>query len=84
MNITIELARKNDYREDIYIRPLYYKSQEKIGLGLIGVEEDFCVFCAPFGAYLDISKGYQGLCLFLVADLGEIRPAGSQNHRHLF
>jgi branched-chain amino acid aminotransferase len=56
-NITIELARKNDYREDIYIRPIYYKSQEKIGLGLIGLEEDFCMFCAPFGAYLDIAKG---------------------------
>ncbi|HVN67346.1 MAG TPA: branched-chain amino acid transaminase [Candidatus Sulfotelmatobacter sp.] len=56
-NITVELARKNDYREDIYIRPLYYKSQEKIGLGLIGVEEDFCMFCSPFGAYLDISRG---------------------------
>ncbi|MBN3033282.1 MAG: branched-chain amino acid transaminase [Candidatus Saganbacteria bacterium] len=56
-NITVELARKNDYREDIYIRPIYYKSQEKIGLGLIGVEEDFCMFMAPFGAYLDISRG---------------------------
>jgi branched-chain amino acid aminotransferase len=54
---TIELCRKNDYREDIYIRPIYYKSQEKIGLGLIGVEEDFCMFVSPFGAYLDISKG---------------------------
>lgn len=56
-NFTVELARKNDYHEDIYIRPIYYKSQAKIGLGLIGVDEDFCVFLAPFGAYLDISKG---------------------------
>ncbi|MFA4843333.1 MAG: branched-chain amino acid transaminase [Candidatus Margulisiibacteriota bacterium] len=56
-NITVELARKNDYREDIYLRPIYYKSQEKIGLGLIGVEEDFCLFVSPFGAYLDITKG---------------------------
>lgn len=55
--ITVELAKKNDYREDIYIRPIYYKSQEKIGLGLIGVEEDFCMFVSPFGAYLDITKG---------------------------
>ncbi|HTY13102.1 MAG TPA: branched-chain amino acid transaminase [Candidatus Omnitrophota bacterium] len=55
--ITVELARKNDYREDIYIRPIYYKSQEKIGLGLIGVEEDFSIFTAPFGTYLDINKG---------------------------
>lgn len=55
--ITLELVRKNDYKEDIYIRPIYYKSQEKIGLGLIGVEDDFCMFLAPFGNYLDVSKG---------------------------
>ncbi|MCU0641526.1 MAG: branched-chain amino acid transaminase [Candidatus Margulisbacteria bacterium] len=55
--ITLELCRQNDYREDIYLRPIYYKSQEKIGLGLTGIEEDFCMFVAPFGAYLDISKG---------------------------
>lgn len=54
---TLELVRKNDYREDIYVRPVYYKSQEKIGLGLIGIEEDFCMFLAPFGAYLDVTKG---------------------------
>lgn len=54
---TIDLCRKNDYREDIYIRPVYYKSQEKIGLGLIGVEDDFCMFVSPFGNYLDVSSG---------------------------
>src|SRR3989338_214825 len=54
---TLELVKKNDYREDIYIRPIYYKSQEKIGLGLIGIEDDFCMFISPFGAYLDITKG---------------------------
>jgi branched-chain amino acid aminotransferase len=55
--ITLELAKRNAYKEDIYIRPLAYKSQEKIGLGLTGIEDDFCLFVAPFGAYLDISKG---------------------------
>lgn len=55
--ITIDLLKKNDYREDVYLRPIYYKSQEKIGLGLIGVEEDFCMFVSPFGAYLDLNKG---------------------------
>jgi len=55
--IAVELVKKNGYREDIYIRPIYYKSQEKIGLGLIGIEDDFCMFLAPFGAYLDITKG---------------------------
>jgi branched-chain amino acid aminotransferase len=55
--ITIEVAKRNAYKEDIYIRPIAYKSQEKIGLGLTGIEDDFCLFVAPFGAYLDISKG---------------------------
>ena len=54
---TVDLVKKNDYREDIYIRPIYYKSQEKIGLGLTGIEEDFCMYVSPFGAYLDITKG---------------------------
>lgn len=57
MQITVELAKKNGYKEDIYIRPIFYKSQEKIGLGLIGIEDDFCLFVAPFGAYLDITRG---------------------------
>jgi len=55
--ITLEIAKRNAYQEDIYIRPIAYKSQEKIGLGLTGIEDDFCLFVAPFGAYLDISKG---------------------------
>lgn len=57
VQITVELAKKNGYKEDIYVRPIYYKSQEKIGLGLLGIEDDFCMFLAPFGAYLDINKG---------------------------
>jgi branched-chain amino acid aminotransferase len=55
--ITLDIAKRNAYREDIYVRPIAYKSQEKIGLGLTGIEDDFCLFVAPFGAYLDISKG---------------------------
>ena len=57
IQFTVDLAKKNGYREDIYIRPIYYKSQEKIGLGLTGIEDDFCMYLSPFGAYLDITKG---------------------------
>ncbi|MFA6549250.1 MAG: aminotransferase class IV, partial [Candidatus Margulisiibacteriota bacterium] len=55
--ITVELARKNGYREDVYIRPLAYKSEEKIGLGLHGIEDDLAIYLAPFGNYLDVSEG---------------------------
>ena len=57
LRLTVELAKANGYKEDVYIRPLAYKSAEKIGLGLTGIEDDFCIFLAPFGNYLDISKG---------------------------
>jgi len=56
-NVTVELAKRNGYKEDIYIRPIAYKSAKKIGLGLLGVEDDVCMYLAPFGDYLDISKG---------------------------
>jgi len=61
-DITLELVKQNDYKEDVYIRPLAYKSQEKIGLGLTGVDDDLCIYCAPFGKYLDTSKGIR-VCL---------------------
>jgi branched-chain amino acid aminotransferase len=50
-------VKRNDFTEDVYIRPIAYKSEEKIGLGMIGVEEDFCVFLTPFGKYFDTAKG---------------------------
>ncbi len=55
--ITKDLVKKNAYKEDVYIRPIAYKSEEKIGLGLTGIEDDFAVFLAPFGDYLDVSQG---------------------------
>ena len=55
--ITLELAKRNGYKEDIYIRPIAYLSEEKIGLGLTGIKSDFCIFVSHFGAYLDITKG---------------------------
>ena len=62
MKITVELVKKNAYEEDVYIRPLAYKSEEKIGLGLHGIEDDFAIYLAPFGNYLDVSKGIK-VCL---------------------
>lgn len=55
--ITVELAKRNGYKEDVYIRPIAYKSQEKIGLGLTGIDNDLVIYMSPFGEYLDTSKG---------------------------
>jgi branched-chain amino acid aminotransferase len=56
-DITLELVRRNGYKEDIYIRPIAYKSSEKIGLGLLGLEDDIIIYLSPYGEYLDLEKG---------------------------
>jgi len=52
--ITIELAQKCNFRQDIYIRPLAYKSAEALGVRLHDLDNDFLVFAIPWGRYLDM------------------------------
>jgi len=56
-NISVELLRRNGDREDMYLRPIFYKSSHMIGVKLNPLEEDFVVFAAPMGDYLDLEKG---------------------------
>ena len=55
-NITIELLRKEDYREDAYIRPFAYNSGLKIGPKLVGNDQDLFIYTIPLGDYLETSK----------------------------
>lgn len=55
--LTVELLAMNPYREDVYIRPMAYKSSEVLGVRLHNVDDGFFIFVIPFGAYLDTEKG---------------------------
>jgi branched-chain amino acid aminotransferase len=57
VEITNELARRNGYNEDIYIRPMVYKSTEAVGVRMHDLEDDFLLFVTPFGNYLDADAG---------------------------
>lgn len=57
VDITVELLRKCNYKEDCYIRPLTYKSSELIGVRLHNLEDGFTVFAVPFGNYVPIEGG---------------------------
>lgn len=57
VHATLELLRRNEYRSDVYIRPLMYKSQEVIGVRLHNLEESFGIYTAAFGNYVDIEAG---------------------------
>jgi len=54
--ITIELVEKCAFHEDIYVRPLAYKSSQALGVRLHNLEDDFLAFVIPWGPYLDMDK----------------------------
>jgi branched-chain amino acid aminotransferase len=57
VSLVTKLVEMSDYHEDVYLRPLAYKSGEVLGVRLHDLEDDFLIFIAPFGPYLDIEKG---------------------------
>ena len=51
--ITVDLVERNRHQEDIYIRPLAYKSAELVAnLKLQDLASDFTLITVPFGNYL--------------------------------
>ena len=54
--ITIELIERCGFQEDIYVRPMAYKSSEALGVRLHNLDDDFLVFAFPWGPYLDMDK----------------------------
>jgi branched-chain amino acid aminotransferase len=57
VEITVELLRRNGFRQDTYIRPTLYKSSEIIGVRLHNLDSAFLVFAVPFGEYIAIDRG---------------------------
>jgi branched-chain amino acid aminotransferase len=55
--ITVELLRRDGLREDVYIRPIIYKSSETIGVRLHNLDADITIFGVPFGQYIDTEGG---------------------------
>jgi len=57
VNVTLDLLRRNDFRSDVYIRPIIFKSAEEIGVRLRGLAETFAIYMVPFGKYVEIDHG---------------------------
>jgi branched-chain amino acid aminotransferase len=55
--ITVELLRRDGLREDVYVRPIVYKSSETIGVRLHNLDSDITIFGVPFGQYIDTEGG---------------------------
>jgi branched-chain amino acid aminotransferase len=51
--ITVDLLRADDYHQNVYIRPLAYKSDEVIGVKLHGLHDELSICAIPFDKYLE-------------------------------
>jgi branched-chain amino acid aminotransferase len=54
--ITLELCRRNRFESNVYVRPLAYKSAQRIGV-LPDAKDAFAIVAVPFGDYLDSRAG---------------------------
>ncbi|MEZ4597818.1 MAG: aminotransferase class IV [Chloroflexota bacterium] len=57
VELTRELVRRNDYRQDVYVRATIYKSSQAIGVRLHNVECRVNVLAIPFGDYIATEGG---------------------------
>ncbi len=55
--LILETVRRNAFREDVYIRPSFYKSTRAIGVRLHDLENELYIITLPFGNYIDTDRG---------------------------
>lgn len=57
VEVTAELAARNRFETDIYIRPCVFKAAEDVGVRLHNVDDYFAIVPIPFTKYLDSTEG---------------------------
>src|SRR5262245_22343819 len=55
--ITAELLRREGCRQNVYIRPLAYKSLEGIGVRLHDIPDDVTIWSQPIKKYIENDEG---------------------------
>jgi branched-chain amino acid aminotransferase len=55
--ITVELVRRNELREDCYIRPILYKGSSVVGVRMHDLDDHLAIFTTLLGKYIDASEG---------------------------
>src|SRR5215212_1760894 len=54
--ISLECIRRSNLHEDVYLRPMVYKSTAAIGVRLHDLDDDVVVIMVPFGNYIDVDR----------------------------
>jgi len=61
IEITRELVRRNGQQQDVYVRPVAYKSDITLGVRLHDITDSFLITSEPVGNYVDISGLHCGV-----------------------
>jgi len=75
VGIITEVVRRNRFREDVYVRPSFYKSTRAIGVRLHHLDHDLCVVALPFGNYIETEKGIRVMTSSWRRNADEALPA---------
>jgi branched-chain amino acid aminotransferase len=78
VEITVDLLRRNGFRQDVYIRPTLYKSTEAIGVRLHNLDEAIVIFAVPFGEYIAIDRGITAQTVSWRRNSDQAMPARSK------
>jgi branched-chain amino acid aminotransferase len=72
--MTVKLVEMNGLKEDLYVRPLAYKSAERLGVRLHDIEDDFLALIIPWGPYLDCDRARVAVSSWRRPDYNVIPP----------
>ena len=56
-SLIVDTVARNRFREDVYVRPSFYKSTQTIGVRLHNLEHELTIVALPFGNYIDTAAG---------------------------
>ena len=73
--LIVETVRRNGFREDVYIRPSFYKSTSAIGVRLHDLANELYIIALPFGNYIDTESGVKVMTSTWRRNADEALPA---------
>jgi branched-chain amino acid aminotransferase len=73
--LIVETVRRNGFREDVYIRPSFYKSTAAIGVRLHDLDNQLYIIALPFGNYIDTESGVRVMTSSWRRNADEALPA---------
>jgi branched-chain amino acid aminotransferase len=76
VEITLEVLRAEGQRQDVYIRPLAYQSDEGIGVRLHDVHSRVTIMAIPFGSYMTEAGAHVTFSSWRRVDDNSIPPRG--------